>query len=422
MLPDPRVTVVFEPQDRPQSEALLRSLGDVAAGRLLIEATAVHRNLDWLMKDVATGLGKDIELSGTGRNAQDSWEQVVAWVAAEQVRHIIVSRAHHLDRRGWALMVELSCLCGSALWFVAQTGDLGRSLRKACLDWPCRSIQFDDFARIHQAVAVSSASAPPPTDTPRFPRVPDDDFTSFRASCRAMLDADSFATIDATFIEAYSTTDRWLRERPEPRENEIADFLGRFLESSWIDEQVTCLRAAQAAFFWAGWKVQIDIERLSAMLALDTFRHLDQGSVRLLRLYLPTTYAAIGLIASLGVGPQHLADLTIADISSDGSSIRVRQHRHPIPDLARGILRAHLGLRRLRGAADEDALFVGAEKRELNLHGWHSASARMHWRAVRARLRTITAETGLAVTSHWNGSRRDDRRWIARRGISVQVL
>jgi len=399
MLPDPRIHVVFEPSDRAESEQLLRSLGDLRAGRLLVQVSADGRNLEWLAKDVAIGLGKDVDLSGSGRNAQESWERVMAWVAGERVEHILVSRAHHLDRHRWELLIELASLSGSSLWLVVQVGVLNRNLRETVRDWPCRSLGFDEFVALQRAAYLPS-QAPPGTGGAAFPTVPDDDFTSFRSSCRGLLAPAAFAVVDGVFLQVRSQTGDWLRAQPSRDEEGIAGYLGGLLRAGSIHEQVTRLRGAQTAFFWAGFKVRVDIERLTAVSGMDTQREIDESAARKLRLYLHPTYAAVGLIAAMGVGPHQLVAATMADVDEDGSTVRMGGHFHSIPVFARDILRAHLAQRWLQGAGDDNILFVAPGRTEFARQGPYS-TAPLGWRGAKHRLRMITQETGLALTSYW---------------------
>jgi hypothetical protein len=112
----------------------------------------------------------------------------------------------------------------------------------------------------------------------------------------------------------------------------------------------------------------------------------------------------------------------MADVDEDGSTVRIGGHVHSIPVFARGILRAHIAQRWLQGAGDDDILFVAPGRREFARQGPYS-TAPLGWRGAKHRLRMITRETGLALTSYWwLQVRRDDRSWVSRRGISVQAL
>jgi hypothetical protein len=137
---------------------------------------------------------------------------------------------------------------------------------------------------------------------------------------------------------------------------------------------------------------------------------------------LNTTYAAAGLLASLGVEPHQMAALTIADVGEDASAVRVGGDVRAIQPSVRGILRSHLAQRLLDGAGDNDGLLVRPGRREFRRRGQYS-TAPLSLQSAKQRLRAITAETGLALTSYWSQHpRRDDRQWVKRRGISVQVL
>jgi hypothetical protein len=159
-----------------------------------------------------------------------------------------------------------------------------------------------------------------------------------------------------------------------------------------------------------------------AAVQMDPARGVDEVAAIKLRRYLHATYAVLGLLAGLGVGPHEAVTLTMCDIDYVAATVSVGGRTLEIPAFASGVLRAHVVMRLLEGADDGDALFVMPARKEFNLHGSYS-TVPLSRRGAKLRLRMVTAETGLALTSYWGDQvRRDDRRWGCRRGVLVQAL
>ena len=281
----------------------------------------------------------------------------------------------------------------------------------------------DTFAG-HWAEAAA-AEQPDSSHTATFPEVPAEDFPTFRAACRRLLDPASFERVDHTYRQSMDDTDSWLRPwKPRGRRtapppltlDDLASHLQNLIITSTGNaDAVTRLRGAQAACFRAGWLLAFEpvvVNPKSGLVTLGADLDTTIAS-RLRRLCTPHSVAAMTLFLATDLHSQALSHLDIADIATDGKTVVLRRgQQFRIPDDAASLLRVHLLDRRQASATYSDPLFVN-----------HNTGERSTPSALRNIVRSVGAKTGISVSVHDSiSSPSDAKAWLRIRGIDLTRL
>lgn len=119
----PVVAVDLDDDDRFQ--ALLHEFADPARGIIHVEARANNRSLLAVNRAIARAYGKRTDRPGWIDDRTRFDRQLRAWMAGEDCRLLIISRAHNLDGAGWRHLAKLADLAGVEPWLLVQgTGPL----------------------------------------------------------------------------------------------------------------------------------------------------------------------------------------------------------------------------------------------------------------------------------------------------------
>jgi len=420
-LPEPRLHLVQDPEDAPATTRGLHALCDINQGVVAVRVTPGPRQLHWIARDVLSALGKDHNRSGVVRNAEENWRRCASWLVGEHVRHLIVDRAETLRPNGWQDFVELAAQCRLTLWLIVHAPLLTRGQREFCDDWPIAKVTLQDFLAGPagpEGPACRRAQPAPegPSETATaFPTVqlPRSDFTTFRADCRRLLSPDVFQRVDVEMRDAAARTRRWL-DTTSCTEEAAVNFLQELIQDCpVIGQALARLRAAQAVSLMHGLLVSVDLERL--MASTGTPRPaIDRHLVKQLRAYSGTQRAAAALaVCVTGASPQTISRLNIADTQEH--EVHVDGKRFAVPEIARGILAAHLHSRASDGARDGDPFFSNPTRGEVG--------TRSTPRVIRQAIDEAARESGLILWGEYNTL--DDiprQRWLHRRGVSVQAI
>ena len=360
MPPDPNVHVVEDPNDSLELAQLVAGLADRAAGRAVCYPTPGPETSTQLAADLLVALGKRFDTLRFERQRPRAWPLVELWMAAEEIRHLFVLRAHLLHPDRWRELTALGHRHGINIWLIgAATSHLDRPPQGRRR--PCRW-NADTFAA-HWADATTATQP----DTASFPEVPAEDFPTFRAACRRLLDAASFERVDHAYRQSMDDTNAWLRPwNPRGRRttpppltlDHIASHLQNLIvTSTGPADAVIRLRGAQAACFRAGWLLGFEPVVVNAKSGLVTLGpDLDTTvAARLRRLCTPHSVAAMALFLATDLHSRALSHLDIADISTDGTTVAMGGgQRFRIPDRAASLVRVQLLDRRQAGAADSE--------------------------------------------------------------------
>ena len=395
----------------------LRAQQSLCDGVVVCEAAPGSRTLYALAHDLLQGLGKDDRMAGAARNGQELWSRALIWLLAEQIRHLVVLRAQLLDARRWRRLIEAASVTGAELWLIASGQSLSRGQREVAAEWPLRQAALDDvvqaLARRSSTTAEEPAAAAP---VGSFPALPDDDFTTFRATCRELLDERDFTTVDTLYQHAASKTQAWLNGRDELGENEVAGFLrGLVAGTCCAAEAVASLRAAQAVFFVGGYHVKVDPCSLAPEPAAPG---IEPAEVEQLRRYSKPRYAALAALRRLWTGPiAAICELRLCDVDQTGAGVRLDGQELLVPSAARPLLRAQLLARAFAGAPPDAPLFADEETLTPG-----AAASSPTAKALQTSLRIVARETGMLGLSMPPRLRAQDRRWRRRSGVSVVDL
>jgi hypothetical protein len=416
MLHSSGVFVVIDHDDSPEGAAFLHALGDLKQRRAVCVVRPGGRDqLQPLAREVLTALGKRHDREGSARDASDDWRRAIAWVAAEDVDDLIVVRAQLLSRRRWEALIAAAAISGCRLWLLVQGRRLSRSERETVRDWPCRVLPFDDFAARWPGAGTLLPSAPAAEGT-TFPQPPDSDFPVFRSDCRELLEPSEFAVIDTEMCETVRTTETWFARVGVVDEAGFSDFLRSLLSDAQNAHQAFVrLRAAQVAGFKAGWLIKVDTERFVLTSEASRQARVDRALADALRTYTNTKHAAAALLTALcHLSPEALSKLTIG-AATDGTAVELAPARIAVPSFAQAILRAHLYQRALAGGGPSNPLFASDEG--------PTSGRPMTPNALRRALKAVARDTGNRLWAEYHtGDQLSQRRWLSRRGVSVQCL
>lgn len=419
-LPEPGLWFVDDPADEPASTRSLQALHDLDEGVVVVRVSPGPHRLHLIAMDVLNALGKHHNRPGNVRAGEENWQRCVAWLAGERVRHLIVDRAEILQAHQWEAFIGLAAHCRLSLWLVAHGGSLARNQRETLANWPLTEITFDEFtaghaARLNAAATCTRGESRTATVASEpFPTLPHSDFTTFRADCKHLLAPAAFERVDSEMTNAARSTRRWLADTADRNSVAMNEWLRELIEGcSSTAQAVARLRAAQAVCLMDGLLVTVDLERLAASTTVLP-PAIDRQLVGQLREYSNTRRAAAALLVCLtGAAPEVLTQLNVGDVSYD--EVRIGAATFVVPDIARGLLAAHLHYRLQAGAGTGDALFADDYR---STHG-----DRLTPRSMRRAIQDVGRTHGLML---W-GERRiradpANYGWLRRRGVSAREL
>lgn len=408
--------LVVDANDDPQRAAFTRTLNNAAAGRLVAEIRPGTRRVMWIARVLAEALGKSIDVSSTTRNQNLIWERTSAWIAGEQIRDIIIDRAHQLGRREWDALVELAATSNSRLWFIVQQPTLARGLNEAVRDWAIRPVDWATYEENWDNSEIAD-EAPAPTENTDFAPVPDDDFVTFLDTSEAILDRSHYRQVEAVFDQARQTTDDWLTTCKDSPEGWSRRVRATVEAAATIPEAISALRGTQTAFFLSGLWLQVDLRKLKVGFnAAGSIKLNDELATRLRCYSNPTWAAAAAIRAITGCALTALIELPIGAIDVMATTISVGRREHHVPAHARGIIRAQLELRAWQGATDTEPV-LAVQPTSLDDPRPYDV------KAIQRNLRVMSRELGvelLARKESWKGE--GDADWLRHHGITLSAL
>jgi hypothetical protein len=423
------VAVVLDPADSAACHRLVASRHDLAAGRVVCHPTP-GASATGLALDLLVALGKrfdQLEAERVQPHAR-AWELACLWLAGEQARHLLVLRAHRLDQDSWRRLLALPGACQLTLWLVVHRPDLRPAQQAALAQTPHQRITHQQFAALWEPTLTGHPRAHPaaPDASSPFPAVPGDDFATFRAAARSLLDPQSFHRVDAVWRAALAQTLAWppLAHTSRPAAAplteplavaDVAAFLQRLtVASSSAAETLVRLRAAQAGFFRHGYHLRLTIRPGALLEATGLRAGLDRPAADRLRWLATPRLAAAGVLAlATELTPEQLGRLTLDQVDPDSGGVRVAGQSYAIPAYARGLVRT-LWLQRHRQGATRTSPLFAVQPTGPRL----GPAAMQHLLATAAaaaalRLPTSTGEH-LGDGSAWA--------WLDRRGLAIQPL
>ena len=335
-----RVTVLSDPGDSPQAVAELTGRHGLDRGVAVCQPHPGATSPELLAGDLLIALGKLPGALAAEHLSRRGWELAVLWLAAEQVRHLIVLRADRLPAGCWS---ELAAAAGVRVWLLTAKMTPGQ---RAALE-ACATAGPAAHRPWRAALADLPAADGSRTGGCGFPAVPDAEFPLFRATAARLLDPAAFAQVDTVYRDAYA---RARGHDAALRHASGGDCAGAVLQQLTIDaasadEVLTRLRAAQAGLFADGLLLDLrPVRHPPWELRAGCLRpRLDHATVARLRgLANPVVAAAVTLSRATGMTPAQLCALRRRDVTGDGTGLRVRAGKltYRIPARAAGPVRA----------------------------------------------------------------------------------
>ncbi|MEU5811451.1 hypothetical protein [Streptomyces sp. NPDC047718] len=346
--PGPRLVFVRNPGD---DHRIVRRLAAVEGpGRLVVRPTPGGRTSD-LVLDILTATGRSpATLLADRTSAPDAWRQAAAQLTADQIRHVVIDRAHRLPDGALDLLAELGGRADATLWLIWPVTD-----DDAYVKPPVRA--FRDAGYRFQAInlATFARELPPPprsltsglradTTTPwaegTGPNLPMQDFPVFLAHCRAKLPGNTFTALREVYGREVHLADQWLTRRGlashtwTPGSPGHTRALGARLTFYLRDHRIgpapdqahalVRLRAVQVALFLRGYLLRWQMETLGHGPTTRLLSQLTERVCDKLRTAVsPEAAAATALSIHLSHGPTGFGLITCGNTATDGSSVHL---------------------------------------------------------------------------------------------------
>jgi len=345
---DGHATVVVAPDDE-QLGAELSRCAQIGTGVAVVRPVPRVATRGDVAPDVLMAMGKHFDCLDRERRRPRAWDLAALWLRAERVRHLVIAHADHVAIFLWQDFSDLARAAGADLWLVV--GDTSRS-RSTPTVMGDVALRWSDAGSLLKA--LPQAVPDPAPYRPLAMPLPDDDFLTFRSSCRSLLSADRFAEVDEVYRQAYRRTaaQEWITDAGEIESFEtVATYLDRLTAGARsLGECLVQLRAAQAALFAVSILVRLSRapahKHVMASLALT-----EAVAGRLRRLVTPELCAAGALSAAGADWRLRMADVGRGRNADIGIVASLPMHARPL-------VRVQILARRLDGAKGPDPLLV----------------------------------------------------------------
>ncbi|WP_060655200.1 hypothetical protein [Rhodococcus pyridinivorans] len=157
-------------------------------------------------------LGHSLDRAGAeGATGPDSaWRAVTAWIRGDDIRHLIVLRAHHLSPAQHIRLLRLRHDTGLHLVLVWHSRDpLSPRLEMSA---GTRHHITDDLAAVTRRLAPPHRDTQTRADTAELPAVPDSDAATFLTDAAAALSRTDYTRVAAVYHHAVDGADRRLTD------------------------------------------------------------------------------------------------------------------------------------------------------------------------------------------------------------------
>lgn len=356
--------------------------------------------------ELLAALGCRDDVAGSGRNHDQNWDLVTAWIVAHDVENLVILDAQWLNSELVADLAGLAALCDLTLWLVAHV-PLSDRYTDALEPWPVHDGNPRDLA---DALPAPGEHTEPISE--RFPQVPRDNWTTWLAATRRHLEPAEAATVEARYREAFTAARTHLDDSDAVSEDRVLGHVREALAACCdAEEMLTVVRAIQAAAFTAGWLLHADLARV--LTTADTAARAavtNPANFTALAAYREPYRPVACALAALDLSTTEMEALTLDDATPTGDAITVGGKVTPMPAGTSTYLRAQLALRHLEGAAADDPLLGGPSGAYRD---------RTLVNAVRAAINDVGVPF---ISQTLSRATIDNRRWTHRWGISLQEL
>jgi hypothetical protein len=265
---NPRIVIVRDPEDTPDTGKLLTRIHDVSRGVLVVRPAPATSSPSELALAVLAALGKHLD----GRPAGDRgrwWDRARSWTVGHRIEHLVVDRAHTLPAELIHRLLELAQTAQAAtLWFVDADAYRTSAALARLGDGPAVPAQ----QLLELADVVPGRAQHPPDLGAQLPALimPTAGFLTFRCACQQQLPAEQVRPADAAWQATFGAVRSGLLHLPpyhrsvRPSDELIKAALPRLAESLSVTlagllytagnaaTALLRLRAAEAALFRHG--------------------------------------------------------------------------------------------------------------------------------------------------------------------------
>ncbi len=386
---DPFLTVVREPSDDQAFLRYVRGLHERAHGRIVVEACP-SRSVKTPGKAIALALGKRHGTTGDQKGIAVNDIRNAAWVAAEGVTDIFMLRAHMAARhvRGFA---DIALSVGARIHYIVQQDVVPREIVELAAEYESETLDQETF---RTQWARRSSVPPKRRRGPEYPVLPNVGFPCFVDACRRLLAPNDCERVLRDHAAGLLYARAELEELVVQPDWRLPTFrrlvTGRLLRdlgerAGEAGEVVVKLRAVEQAAFELGWLLRVAPEAVHRFVDRRSLR--GPATADALRIYSATHVpAAAALHMATGFDPDSIRFLKLSGVHDSRDSLG---RRWSTPDDLKPFILAQLLARRLQGAGDQDALFVGKTGRGVGPA------------MIAKALRNVTLETGLPLSSYW---------------------
>lgn len=332
----------------------MRRLAAVEQGRAVCHPTPGETGQRSMALDLLVALGKDHDALAIERLSPKAWPLARTWVAAEQIRDLLVLRAHLLPGARWADLLSLQGAPGMRLWLIVHQGAPTAAQRRT-LNNSAGEVELAQFSD-HWASAVDGSAG-----AEARPVLPSEDFLVFRAACRRHLAQEHFDYVDEQYRRSLDETATWLRAWPEATplsRPAVHAFLQRLTaDCGDAADALVRFRALQSELFRHGWLLSARGQEVAAFDPTTAVARLDQHRATRLRAVAEPRATALAMASLVSEAAlDAILRMKVGDVSP--GAIVVNDHIHLIPTWADGLVAALIHERRQSGAVAHDPLFV----------------------------------------------------------------
>jgi hypothetical protein len=375
----PRIVIVRDPEDTPDTGKLLTRIHDVSRGVLVVRPAPGTSSPTDLALAVLAALGKHLD----GRPVDDRshwWDRARSWTVGHRIEHLVVDRAHTLPAELIHRLLGLAQAAqATTLWFVdADAYRTTPALTRLGTNLAVPAEHLLELANV-----VPGQPRDPPGTGAQLPALimPSASFLTFRYACQRQLPVEQARLVDTAWQATFDTVRSGLLRTPpydrtmRPADEQIKSALPRLAESLSValagllypaGNSATALlrlRAAEVALFRHGLLLRHrpgrrgDQDHLHCPLTpivaaiINRAVSTNAAAAAVLHLLFP-------LITTDRRRVTELRSWRVDDVHPDGSKLMTGHGAIPVPPEAQPVLRARLHTLHADGRTTEDTPLI----------------------------------------------------------------